>query len=317
MENKDLKLFVAAAAFVYSVGAAAAPSALPTTSSAQSAFATPEAAVDALAAAVRAEDDAALRAILGPHGGKLVQSGDAIADQQNRRAFSRSYDEAKQIVQKSDGRAELTLGKDAWPMPIPLVKGKDGQWRFDTAAGEQEILTRRIGRNELAAIQVCLAVVDAQLEFTRRDADGDGIHEYAARFASRPGKKDGLYWPTGADEPQSPLGPLLAAAAAEGYSGTSAGSQQPYHGYLYKILTRQGTHAPGGAYNYYVKGKMLGGFALIAYPARYGASGLMSFMVNQDGTVYQKDLGKNTATLAAHWNSFDPDPSWHPVPQAK
>jgi hypothetical protein len=195
-------------------------------------------------------------------------------------------------------------------MPIPLVKGEEG-WRFDTHRAAEEILNRHIGRNELAAIQVCLAIVDAQREYATQDADGDGVPGFASKFVSSPGKRDGLYWETREDEPLSPIGPLLAAAANEGADSTGL---TPFHGYLYRMLTKQGKNAPGGAYDYRANGKLLGGFAVLAYPARYGLSGVVSFMVNQDGVVYQKDLGQNTATLAAKMTEFDPDPSWRRAP---
>jgi len=194
-------------------------------------------------------------------------------------------------------------------MPIPLVKS-DGGWRFDTQQGEKEILARRIGRNEMAAIQVCLAIVDAEREYATLDLDSDGIPEYAPKFVSAPGKRDGLYWQTKTDDPLSPLGPLLATATQEGYTRSASRPLAPYHGYFYRILTRQGKDAPGGAYDYFVNGKMIGGFAVIAYPARYGASGVMSFIVNHDGVVYEKDLGKNTAAIASKMTTFNPDASW-------
>lgn len=286
--------------------------------SAQMSFVSPEAGVAALVEAVKSGDQPALRAILGPHGSKLVRSGDPVADERNRETFIHAYGEANKIVLEGDKHAELSIGKDGWPMPIPLVKSNDGNWRFDTRTGEAEILARRIGRNELAAIQVCLAIVDAEREYTARDADGDGLREYAARFTSTPGKHDGLYWPTKPDEPLSPLGPLLAAAAKDGYTSPDSGSLEPYHGYVYKILTKQGKGAPGGAYNYFVKGKMIAGFALITYPARYRASGIMSFIVNQDGIVYEKNLGKNTTAIASGLTTFSPDASWkRPRPQGQ
>jgi hypothetical protein len=198
-------------------------------------------------------------------------------------------------------------------MPIPLVKSPAG-WRFDTTQGEQEILNRRIGRNELAAIQVCLGIVDAAHEYAALDLDGDGIPEYASKFVSTQGKHDGLYWPTKADEPPSPLGPLLAAATSEGYTDSVSKPLAPYHGYFYKILTKQGKDAPGGAYDYRVKGHMIGGFAVIAYPARHGVSGVMSFQVNQDGMVYEHNLGESTTAIASKMTAFNPDASWIQVP---
>ncbi len=222
---------------------------------------------------------------------------------------------AHTIVNVADARAVLQTGADNWPLPIAMVQGSDGQWHFDTRSAVAEILTRRVGRNELSAIQVCLAIVDAQREFSRRDPDGDGIHEYAAKFASSPGQRDGLYWPTSTDEATSPLGPLLVAAALEGgrLRGSKPATLAPYHGYHYKFLDRQGSAAAGGAYRYTIDGKHLGGFAILAYPARYGNSGVMSFMVNQDGVVFERDLGRSTATLAVAWTQFNPDAGWKQV----
>ncbi len=275
----------------------------------QKSFASPEAGITALVEAVRLDDQPMLHAVLGPHGSKLISSGDTVADRRNREAFLKAYREANKLGLEGDAKATLVIGKDEWPMPIPLVRSNGG-WRFDTQQGEQEILARRIGRNELAAIQVCLAIVDAEREYAALDVDGDGIPEYAPRFVSTPGKRDGLYWQTKADEPLSPLGPLLAAAASEGYPRSGSRTLAPYHGYFYRMLNRQGQDAPSGAYDYFVKGKMIGGFAVIAYPARYGASGLMSFIVNHDGVVYEKDLGKGTVAIASKMTTFDPDTSW-------
>ena len=285
-----------------------APMAMAATAGPKS-FASPEAAIAALVEAVQVNDQPMLHGILGSHGSKLTSSGDEVADRQNREAFLKAYGEAHKLVLEGDTQAALVIGKDEWPMPIPLVKSHDG-WRFDTQQGEEEILARRIGRNELAAIQVCLAIVDAEREYAALDLDGDGIPEYAPKFVSTPGKHDGLYWQTKADEPPSPLGPLLAAASSEGYTRSGPRTLAPYHGYFYRILTRQERDAPGGAYDYFVKGKMIGGFAVIAYPARYGASGIMSFIVNHDGVVYENDLGKDTVAIASKMTTFNPDASW-------
>lgn len=281
--------------------------AAPVAFAAQKTFATPEAGIAALVDAVKANNQAALRAIFGDDGEKLVSSGDAVADAQNRDRFIAAYNDAHKIERNGDTQATLIIGKDEWPMPIPLVKSNDG-WRFDTQQGEQEILDRRIGRNELAAIEVCRAIVDAERDYVAKDQDKNGILEYARKLVSTPGQHDGLYWESARGEPPSPLGPLLAAAAEEGYAAKSALS--PYHGYVYRILTKQGKDAPGGAYDYIAKGKLIGGFAVVAYPARYGASGIMTFIVNHDGVVYQKDLGKNTAQIASTMTTFNPDPSW-------
>jgi hypothetical protein len=276
---------------------------------AQKRFASPEAGITALVEAVKANDQPMLGGILGPNGKKLISSGDTVADQQSREAFIKAYSEANKLVFEGETQAVLVIGQDEWPMPIPLVKSPAG-WRFDTPQGEQEILTRRIGRNELAAIQVCLAIVDAAHEYATLDVDGDRIPEYAPQFVSTPGKHDGLYWQTKADEPPSPLGPLLAAATREGYTDSVSKPLAPYHGYFYRILTKQGNDAPGGAHDYLIKGHMIGGFAVIAYPARYGVSGIMSFLVNQDGVVYEQNLGKNTTAIASKMTTFNPDASW-------
>ena len=276
---------------------------------AQKSFASPETGITALVEAVKANDQPMLRGILGPHGKKLISSGDTVADQQSREAFIKAYSEANKLVFEGETQAVLVIGQDEWPMPIPLVKSPAG-WRFDTPQGEKEILTRRIGRNELAAIQVCLAIVDAAHEYAALDVDGDRIPEYAPQFVSTPGKHDGLYWQTKENEPPSPLGPLLAAATSEGYTDSISRPLAPYHGYFYRILTKQGNDAPGGAHDYLIRGHMIGGFAVIAYPARYGVSGIMSFLVNQDGVVYEQNLGKNTTAIASKMTTFNPDASW-------
>jgi len=275
----------------------------------QETFPSPEAGTKALVDAVKINDQPLLQAILGPQGKTVISSGDEVADQHSREAFIKAYSEASKLVPDGDQQAVLVIGQDEWPMPIPLVKSAAG-WRFDTPQGEKEILARRIGRNELSAIQVCLAIVDAAQEYATLDVDRDGIPEYTPRFVSRPGKHDGLYWEAQAGEPLSPLGPLLAAATIEGYTDSATKPLAPYHGYFYRILTKQGEDAPGGARDYFINGHMIGGFAVIAYPARYGASGIMSFLVNQDGMVYEQNLGKNTATIAAKLDTFNPDSHW-------
>lgn len=276
---------------------------------AQKTFASPAEAVDAMVDAVKSGDAVRLRAILGPGGGKLINSGDEVADAQHHKEFAVNYETAHKIKTEGDARAILLIGKDEWPMPIPLVKQGDS-WRFDTRQGSEEILKRRIGKNELSAIEVVRAIVDAQREYVAKDQDQNGLLEYAPKFVSAPGKRDGLYWKAAGSEPQSPLGPLIAAAARDGYAPTATLAIEPYHGYYYRILTRQGKDAPGGAYDYIVKGRMIGGFAVVAYPARYGASGITTFIVNHDGVVYEKDLGKSTAILAEKMTAFDPDASW-------
>ncbi len=276
---------------------------------AQPRYATPEAAVGALVEAVKANDQAELKAILGPLGDKLVSSGDAVADERGRAAFIKAYEAAHSLTFEGKAKAMLAIGPDAWPFPIPLVKAGHA-WKFDTAKGEQEILDRRVGRNELSAIQVCLAIVDAEHEYAASHLGADGVPRYAAHIDSTPGKQDGLYWPAGPDETPSPLGPLVAAAAGQGYALDGNKVLAPYHGYFYRILSAQGKDAPGGAYSYLIKGKMIGGFAVIAYPARYGASGIKTFIVGYDGAVFEKDLGRNTARLAARIEAYNPDPTW-------
>ena len=276
---------------------------------AQKSFDSPEAGVNALVAAVKANDQKRLQSILGPRSHKLVNSGDEVADVQRREAFVREYDEANKIVLDGDRKATLLIGDDEWPLPIPLVK-YGSRWRFDARQGEKEILARRIGANELAAIQVCLAIVDAENDYAAQVRTSDGIPRYAQRFVSSPGKQDGLYWEAPAGARPSPLGPLLAAAANEGYAESGRRTLAPYHGYYYRILTSQGADAPGGAYDYVVNGRMIGGFAVIAYPARYGASGIMSFIVNHEGVVFEKNLGRNSAVTAAGLTSFNPDATW-------
>jgi hypothetical protein len=282
----------------------------------QQSFESPQAGVTALIKAVKANDVSALRAIFGPEGSKLLSSGDAVADAHSRATFSKAYDEANKVVLESEAQATLVIGKDEWPMPIPLVKYPDG-WRFDTVKGEDEILKRRIGRNELETMQVCLAIVDAEREYAARHLDSGGVPVYASRFTSSQGKRDGLYWPAQANEAPSPLGALLANAADEGYAHPGVLRREPYHGYYYRILTGQGEDAPDGARDYLVKGKMIGGFAVIAYPARYGASGVTSFLVNHDGVIYQKDLGQNTKTVAATITTFNPGAGWKKPEQIK
>jgi hypothetical protein len=279
-------------------------------------FASPEQAVEALVTAARRNDPAGLLAIFGPAGRDLVSSGDAIADKEARARFVGHYDQGRKILRETAGKAVLVIGADAWPFPIPIVQ-RGGAWHFDTRAGAQEILDRRIGRNELNAIEVCRSYVQAQRDYA---ADLDSEHqkvEYAQRFVSTPGRHDGLYWPVRPGEKESPIGPQMASARAEGYGRADAGGKgghAPYHGYFYRILTRQGAAAPGGARDYVVDGRMTGGFALIAFPAIYGDSGVTTFIVDQDGLVYEKDLGRDTAKAAAAIAEFNPDPTWRTRP---
>ncbi|MET1082680.1 MAG: DUF2950 domain-containing protein [Burkholderiales bacterium] len=274
----------------------------------QASFRSPEAAVDALVAALKANDERGLVALFGPESGKLVSSGDATADQADRAKFVAGFEEAHKIEMQGDAKAVLNVGKDDWPLPVPIVKRGDA-WRFDAKEGQNEILNRRIGKNELYTIQVLLAMADAQREYSSEDRNGNGLLEYAQHFFSEKDKKNGLYWPTQEGEPESPLGPLAVTASREGYARES-GKPTPYHGYYYKILKGQGKDAPGGAYSYVAKGHMMGGFAIVAWPAKYGSSGVMTFIVNQDGVVYEKNLGSNTAAEVAKIKSFNPDKSW-------
>jgi hypothetical protein len=279
----------------------------------QKTFSSPEEGVKALMEATKKNDTKAMLAILGPEAKSLIESGDQVSDRAAGERFVKSYEESNKLVKSGDTQAVLEVGKDAWPFPIPLVKESAG-WRFDTQEGKEEIINRRIGRNELDVIQVSLAFVDAEREYYQRDPDGDKLLQYAQKFISTKGKRDGLYWETKSGEQPSPLGPLVARARGEGYKG-AAGKPIPYHGYYYKILTGQGKDAPGGAYDYLVKGKMMGGFGMVAYPAQYGSSGIMTFIVNHDGVVYQKDLGANTASVAQSMTRFNPDKTWTPVKQ--
>ena len=280
----------------------------------QSSFASPQEASDALVSALRAHDDARLKQIFGPAGKEIINSGDSVQDEYRRSEFLAKYDVRHALIDNPDGSATLQVGDDDWPFPVPIIREKD-KWVFDTESGKDEILNRRIGRNELATIQVCLAVVDAQREYAMLDVDGDGLHVYAQKFLSDPGKKNGLYWPTEPSEPPSPMGPLVAEAAGQGYTKarTSSGEPQPYHGYYYRLLTAQGEHATGGAADYMVNGKLIGGFGVVAYPATYGNSGIMTFVVNHTGIVYQRDLGEDTQRLAESMTVFDPDESWKKV----
>jgi len=284
---------------------------LGTAAQAQQAYKTPEDAAAALAAAVKSGPDDILK-VLGRAAEDIVSSGDEIADKDIRARFTSMYDVKHGIKAEGNKTATLMLGPDDFPFPIPLVNTKTG-WEFDTAEGRIEVLRRRIGRNELDAIQTALAFVDAQNEYADKDR-GEGAGVYAQRIISSPGKKDGLFWRD--DKDPSPLGALVAEASKEGYRGGDVGPA-PYHGYYFHILKGQGRDAPGGALNYVVKGKMIGGFGLIAWPAEYGNSGIMTFMVNHDGVVYQKDLGKRTEFTAERTTLYDPDETWKKVDAAK
>lgn len=277
---------------------------------AERSFASPQEAAAALAAATRTHDAAALRAIFGPGNDALLSSGDRYADQEQERRFADAYAAAHTLSPQGAGRMQLIVGENHWPLPIPIVE-RNGRWMFDTQAGADEIVDRRIGHNELAAIRTCLTYVDAQHDYFERMRQKTGTGVYAERLVSTPGRQDGLYWPEEAGTPESPLGPLVETAQAEGYPGVTAGGRRvPYQGYYFRVLSAQGPDAPGGAKDYIQAGRMTGGFAMIAWPASYGASGIMTFLVNQDGTVFQKDLGPDTDRIVPRIQRFDPDVSW-------
>jgi len=278
----------------------------------QRGFATPDEALPAVIEDLKADNRADLIKIFGSGIEPILNSGDPVADQNARERFVA----AAEANHRFDGAGDiltLVIGKDDWPFPIPL-KRVDDHWRFDTAAGKEEILNRRIGENELSTIQTMLAFVDAQGDYAELQRQRSGTPEYAQRILSNPGKMDGLFWPAAEGAPQSPLGPLAAAAYAAGYRrSANAGEPTPYHGYYFKILTGQGSNAPSGAADFIVNGRMIGGFGLVAWPARRGDSGVMTFTVNHDGVVYQRNLGPQTAKLAPAITRFDPDPSWQKV----
>ena len=279
---------------------------------AQKTFSSPEEAVKALITAARNNDDKEVIAIFGPAGKDLISSGDAVADRQRRERFLKAYDEKNSLAPEK-GNMVIVVGKNDWPFPIPLVK-KGDTWLFDTKKGKDEILNRRIGQNELSTIQTMLAIVDAQREYAMKDLDGDGILEYAEKFRSDANKKNGLYWETKEGEEPSPLGELVVQARTEGYTKVGLKNNPiPFHGYYFRMVKKQGRHAPGGAFDYVIKGQQIGGFAVVAYPATYGNSGVMTFIVNHEGVVYQKDLGKNTAKTARDMKTFDPDKTWKKV----
>ena len=297
-----LVLALIVTALVASGAHAAAPSA-------QKSFASPEDAVTALVQAVKVHDRAQILAVLG-NADEWISSGDAVADRASGERFVAAY-ETKHAIAVDGDTAKLTVGNDDYPFAFPIVKSAD-RWRFDTAEGKDELLARRIGQNELYTINVLQAIVDAQREYASADRNGDGVFAYAQKFASSPGKRDGLYWPVKAGEPPSPLGDLVAEAAGQGYGKKEKGTT-PFHGYNYKMLKAQSKNAESGALDYVVRGRAIGGFAVVAYPARYANSGIMTFIVNQDGKVYQADLGKDTQAKASAMQRFDPGKGWSEV----
>ena len=277
-------------------------------------FSSAEAAVQALTSAAKSKDTNSLHAIFGPMGHELV-SPDIVQATNEREVFMDRLTEKINLVRESDSKSVLQLGADAWPFPIPLVK-QNGQWFFDSGAGKEEILNRRIGANELGAIAVCHAYVDAQRDYASVDRNGDEVLEYAQQLRSTPGTHDGLYWPAQSGGELSPLGPLIAQTHIEGYRQQNrimTEDQSPYHGYYFKVLTRQGRDAPGGKYSYIINGHMIGGFALVAWPAQWGNSGVMTFIVNQQGKVYERNLGEKTPKIVALMTEYNPDARWKPV----
>jgi hypothetical protein len=300
------RLLITVAAIAASIASAATPTVR------QKHFATPDVAVEALIAAYRENSQPRLLAILGVEGAKLIRSGDPVADRRGRARFVAAFDEAHKIDLNGQDKAMVIVGKEEWPLPIPLIREANG-WRFDTQAGEEEILNRRIGRNELKVIEVCRGYVEAQQDYAARKIGGQS--EFARRFVSSRGQHDGLYWSVKPGDPESPLGPLVAQAQASGYTvGKAAAantSPRPYYGYYFRILLAQGPNASGAAKSYVIDGHMTRGFALIAYPAIYGDSGVMTFIVNQSGIVFEKNLGSDTARIARQITQYDPDSSWH------
>jgi DUF2950 family protein len=291
--------------------------ALPVSASAEDeqTFASPQAAVNALVTAAKTNDTNAIHSIFGATGHDLI-SPDVVQATEEYKLFVQHLTEKTKLASNSDSNVTLEIGADGWPFPIPLVK-QDSKWFFDTAAGAEEILNRRIGMDEIGAINVCNAYVDAQREYASQDRLDDGVLAYAQFLRSTPGTHDGLFWPTNQPgEELSPLGPLIAQARVDGYRRTAKmlnDQQAPYHGYYFKILTCQGRHAPGGKYNYIINGHMIAGFALVAWPAEWGNTGVMTFIVNQQGKVYQKNLGSKTVKIANAMTTYDPNDAWTPA----
>ncbi len=275
---------------------------------AQASFSSPEQAIEAFVVALQKDDLPALRHLLGPETDDLIDSGDAVADKAGRAEFVATYQAKHSLVAEGDDKMTIVVGENDWPMPIPIVK-RDGKWYLDGAAGADELVYRRVGANELGAIDVCRGFVQAQYDYAEVGHDGDPPGIFALKLLSDEGLQNGLYWETSADEPASPAGPFVAAAAGEGYRSVE-GARTPYHGYYYRMLYAQGEHANGGARDYFKDGLYTEGFALIAWPADYGSSGVQTFIVNQDGIVFQKDLGEDTATVVETINIYDPDGSW-------
>lgn len=309
--RKSSCLFAAVVVMVMFAGAMSSPSFA--ADERQKTYASPGEAVSALVSAVRADNEKEMLLILGPGGKELISSGDEAADRAGRGKFLRAYDATNRIERVSPGKAVLHVGKDDWAMPIPIVE-RGERWVFDTKAGKEEILDRRIGRNELNVIDVLRTCVAAQYAYAAEDRKAGGCGQFAQRIISTPGKHDGLYWETKEGEKMSPLGPLIARAAQEGYVSKAEGMTfSPFHGYYFRILRGQGKYAKGGAYDCVVKGKMILGFGFVSYPAQYGNSGVMTFIVNQEGIIYEKNLGVETARIAEAMKVFNPDDTWKRV----
>jgi hypothetical protein len=297
ISKQQLRFAAFVAALALAVGWA------PVSEAQQKTFVSPEAAMDAFGDAVARSDEDEMKSLLGSDFRTLIPPAGADI----RYRFLAKWAEHHAVKSEGDAKAVVAVGNDGWTMPIPIVKTPQG-WRFDTRAGAQEIRVRHIGRDERAVMKVMLAIYDAQKDYASMDRNGDGILEYAAKFKSAPGRKDGLYWPTKAGEPESPLGPAVAEARAAGGSRAAG-----YYGYHYRILKAQGKNASGGAFDYVVHGRMIGGFAVVAWPVRYGETGVMTFIVNHDGVLYEKDLGPQTSARASAIKRFDPDTSWQKV----
>ena len=275
-------------------------------------FASPGAAVLALYDAAKSNDQQALSVIFGSNSNDILHTGDSVADNNIRTDFVKRYDQMHRVVLEPNGSATLYVGAENWPLPIPIVKNDGGSWYFNTEEGKKEILYRRIGRNENDAIDILHTLVAAQHDYADEAHDGDKTKHYALKFISDDGKQNGLYWKTGDNNPPSPIGPLLVSATGEGYA-MQQGKQTPYHGYYYRLLTKQGTAAKGGAKDYIVNGQLTRGFAFVAYPAEYRNSGVVTFIVSQDGTVYEKDLGPDTQKIASSMTEYNPDQTWSPA----
>ncbi len=298
---------------VAGIGVLTSPGALLAQQANEKTFATPGEGVLQLYTAVKANDNATLLALFGSNGESIIHTGDDVADKKMGDDFIARYDLMHRVVQEPDGTVTLYVGAENWPLPIPIVKNSSGAWYFDTAAGKTEILQRRVGTNENDAIEILYALADAQHDYESDFRDGDTAKQYAQKFLSDDGKHNGLYWKTGDNDPPSPIGPLLVEAATQGYSATQQGKPSPFHGYYFRILKKQGAAAKGGALDYIVGGKMTRGFAFVAYPAEYRNSGVMTFIVDAAGVVYEKDLGEKTGDLAAAMDTYNPDDTWDQV----